>query len=149
MRMRKRRLRLSAVRRKKMSTATNLVSARTLTPDDAVDVLDEILEAQNQSYVLGLRLKLPLHVVDAIFSRYLESDKRLLHIIIEFSKQVEPRPTWRVIVDALRTPAVNMPQLARRVEETYLPCRPLQRADVFPETGIIFFIYTISKTWSD
>ena len=68
MRTRTRRLRLSA-QEDIMSTATNLVSARTLTPDDAVDVLDEILEAQNQSYVLGLRLKLPLHVVDAIFSR--------------------------------------------------------------------------------
>ena len=89
---------------------------------------------------LGLRLKLPLHVVDAIFSRHVESDKCLLHITNAFLKQVEPRPTWRVIVDALRTPAVNMPQLARRVEETYFPCHLLQR-DIFPETGIILYLH--------
>ena len=92
-----------------------------LTPDDAVNVLEEILEAQNQSYVLGLKLKLPLHDVDAIHSTNLQPRDRLLQVLIEFTKQVDPRPTWRAIVAALRSPAVNLPQLAMKVEAAHFP----------------------------
>ena len=41
----------------------NTSEGDTLTPDDAVDVLEELLPAQNKSYELGLKLKLPQHVV--------------------------------------------------------------------------------------
>ena len=94
-----------------------------LTPDDAVNVLEEILEAQKQSYVLGLKLEVPLHVVDSIYDKYWEPRDRLLHILIEFTKQVDPRPTWpwRAIVDALKSPAINLPRLAIRVEVEHLP----------------------------
>ena len=92
-----------------------------LTPDDAVNVLEEILEAQNQSYVLGLKLKLPLHVLDGLYDKYWEPRDRLLHILIQFTKQVDLRPTWRAIVDALKSPAINLPRLAIRVEVAHLP----------------------------
>ena len=92
-----------------------------LTPDEAVNILEEILEAQNHSYALGLKLKLPLHVVDAICENYSQPRDRLLHVLIEFTKQEEPRPTWRAIVDALRSPAVNLHQLAMTVEAANLP----------------------------
>ena len=88
----------------------------TLTPDDAVDVLEELLPAQNKSYELGLKLKLPQHEVDSIHSTYSKPRSRLLHVLIEFTNQTEPRPTWRVIVEALRSPAINLSALARRVE---------------------------------
>ena len=87
--------------------------------DEAVDILEEILEAQNVSYVLGLKLKLPQHVVEAIHSTHLRPRERLLHVLIEFTRLAEPRPTWRVIVDALRTPAVNLPRLADKVEAAH------------------------------
>ena len=92
-----------------------------LTPDDAIDILDELLVAQNQSYELGLRLKIPQHEVEGIHSTYSKPRSRLLQVLIEFTKQVEPRPTWMVIIDALRSPAVNLPHLARRVEEAHFP----------------------------
>ena len=93
----------------------------TLTPDDAVDVMQEQLPAQNQSYMLAVKLNLPLNTVDAIHSMYLEPRDRLLHVLIEFIKQTEPRPTWSVIVDALRDPVVNLSHLAERVEAAHLP----------------------------
>ena len=37
-----------------------------VTPDDVVQVLQELLPAQNQSYALGLQLKLPRSVVDTL-----------------------------------------------------------------------------------
>ena len=60
-----------------------------LTPDDAVNVLEEILEAQSQSYVLGLKLKLPLHVVEDICDNHSQPRDRLLQILTAFLQQVD------------------------------------------------------------
>ena len=86
-----------------------------------MDVLEELLPAQNKSYELGLKLKLPQHVVEGIHSKDLPPDKYLLKILIKFLHQVEPRPTWRVIVQALRSPVVDLPALAKAVEEDHFP----------------------------
>ena len=93
----------------------------TLTQGDAVSVLDEIVEAQNDAYVIGLQLKLPVHEVKSIHSMYTHPRDRLLHVLIEFSKQIEPRPTWRAIVDALKSPSVDLTQLAERIEAAHCP----------------------------
>ena len=93
----------------------------TLTPDDAVDVLEELLPAQNKSYEIGLKLKLPQYVVEAIHSKELPPDKYLLKVLIKFLQQAEPKPTWSVILEALKSPAVDLPVLARAVEAAHLP----------------------------
>ena len=98
------------------STATG---DETLTSDDAASVQDEIIEAQNDSFVIGLKLNLPEYEVKSIHSMYTHPRDRLLHILLEFTKQIEPRPTWRVIVDALKSPAVNLTQLAKRMEDKH------------------------------
>ena len=92
-----------------------------LTPNDAVQVLEELLPAQNQSYELGLKLKLPPHEVESIDSTYSKPRQRLLRIIMLFLNQVDPQPTWGVVVDALKSPVVNLPQLAREVETAHFP----------------------------
>ena len=92
-----------------------------LTPNDAIKVLEELLPAQNQSFELGLRLNLEPHQVEGIHSTYSEPAKRLLRVVMLFLNQVEPRPTWRVIVEALKSPAVNLPQLAMAVEAAHFP----------------------------
>ena len=113
---------------------------KTLTPDDAVKIFEELLPAQNKSYVLGLKLKLQQYKVEAIHSRYQNPQDRLLHVIIAFLRQMEPRPTWRVIVKALRSRAINLPDLARRVEAAHFPDPtdipdPTATRDVVPETA--------------
>ena len=69
--------------------------------------------------MLGLVLNLPVREVEAIFTKYSDPRDRLVHIIIAFLGQEEPRPTWRVIVGALRRPIVNLTALARRVEAAH------------------------------
>ena len=90
------------------------------------------MPAQNKSYVLGLKLKLSQHVVEAIHKE-LPSDECLLQILIKFLQQAEPRPTWRVIVDALKSPVVGLTALARRVEAAHFPDSTATH-DVVPET---------------
>ena len=97
---------------------------KTLTTDDAVDVTEKLLPAQNESYMLGLKLKVPEHEVKAIHSRYSEPRYHLLHVITKFLKQAEPRPTWRVIVEALRSPLVEQSALAKDIELYFLIVAP-------------------------
>ena len=92
-----------------------------LTDKDAITVYEELLPAQNKSYELGLKLKLPEYVVEGIQKSFSDPQTRLLHVLKEFRNQMEPRPTWRIIVGALRSPAVNLPQLASEVEATHFP----------------------------
>ena len=96
-------------------------------------VLEELLPAQSQSFILGLMLGLPSHTLDVIQYTYHNPRDRLLQVIIEFLKQEQPRPTWRVIVAALRSPAVNLARLAMRVEAAHFP-DPTSTRDVVPET---------------
>ena len=92
-----------------------------LTDTDAIVVLEELLPAQNKSYELGLKLKLPDYVVEGIHKSFSDPQERLLQVLMEVRKQMEPKPTWRVIVDALRSPAVNLLQLACEVEAAHFP----------------------------
>ena len=92
-----------------------------MTPDDVADMLDELLEVQNKSHIFGLKLKLPVHVVDSwiIHSSNIQPEDQLLEVLRTFTKQTDPRPTWKVIKDALESPAVNLPQLAEKVERAH------------------------------
>ena len=110
------------------------MSPPVLTPDDAGMVLNELFEARNQSYVLGLALKLPLDKVEAIHSQYQNPGECFIRVIIAFLEQAEPRPTWRAIVEALRSRAINLPDVARRVEAAHFP-DPTATRDVVPETA--------------
>ena len=93
----------------------------TLTPEDVNDIQEELLPAQSQSYVFGLKLGLPTDVLDFIHSKYTEPRECLLQVLLEFTKQTEPRPTWRVIVNALKSSAVGLYELADVVETAHFP----------------------------
>ena len=104
----------------------------TLKSDDVSEILDELVEAQNHSKVLGVKL-LPPHEVEAIHRQYQDPKECLLQILLAFTRQIQPRPTWRVIVEALRSPSVNLPSLAARVEAAHFP-DPTSTHDAVPET---------------
>ena len=104
-----------------------------LEPDDVMGVLEELLPAQNKSFDLGVKLKLPLYEVEAIHGKAQSSQDHLRDVLVKFLRQAKPRPTWRVIVDALRSPAVNLPRLADKVEKAHFP-HPTRTRDVPHET---------------
>ena len=70
--------------------------------------------------------------VEAIQATYQQPKDRLYHIILAFLRQAEPRPTWRVIVDALKSPMVGLTALARTVETAHIP-DPTSTRDVVTE----------------
>ena len=90
-----------------------------LTESDAVFILEELTEAQNHAQLLGLVLNIMPAEVEAISKMYQDPKERLYHIILAFLRQVEPPPTWRAIVNALKSPVVNLTALAKRVEAAH------------------------------
>ena len=109
-----------------------------------MDIYEEILPAQNVSYKLGLKLKLPEHEVESIRKTKSDPSDQLLAVILKFLKETDPRPTWRVIVNALRSPAVNQLELASKVEAAHFP-DPTSTRDVPPETSVATGV-VINKT---
>ena len=102
--------------------------------DDACDILDELIEAKNCYRILGLKLELPLYEVDAIRSTHTSPTDHLLDVITAFLKNHD-RPTWRIILNALRTPSVNLPHLARKLMMSKFP-KPASAPDFLAEATI-------------
>ena len=44
-----------------------------------------------------------------------------IEVLSDYTRQEEPPPTWRAIVNALRSPIVNLIALAKRVEAAHFP----------------------------
>ena len=95
-----------------------------LDDQDVAQVVREIHAVQIKSETLGRVLKLPKVTVDSIHQEYSKPQDRLFHVIDEFVKQVEPSPTWRVIVDALRDQLIYQPRLALEIERKFCPLTP-------------------------
>ena len=114
----------------KVNTRMHLTSSLLLydvnsAPSNVITILEKLLPAQTKSYELGLKLNLPDFVVKGIHDTYSDPQTHLLHVLMEFWNQVEPKDTWRVIVDALRSPVIRLPQLASELEVAYIP-QPVQ-----------------------
>ena len=90
-----------------------------LTEDDLATILNEIQEARARAYYVGLNLKLPTDLLDSIMSQYSDHLDRLLHVLKEFLRRVEPRPTWSAVVNALQSPSVGLLKLAEKIEKKY------------------------------
>ena len=103
---------------------TEMFKDRTLNQEDVPNVVGEILEVQTKSKTFGRVLKLPKATVDSIYQKYSDPQDRLFAVLDEFVKQVEPPPTWRVIVAALRHPLIGQHRLAQEIESKYCPRPP-------------------------
>ena len=95
-----------------------------LTRYDVVEIVVELLPVQTKSMLLGRLVGLPTATIDVILDQNKNDlEKQLFWIIEEFVKQTEPRPTWRVILNALRNPLLRKDHLAREIEGKLFPTR--------------------------
>ena len=95
-----------------------------MSQEDVPDVVCEILDVRTKSDLFGRVLKLPAATVESIHQQYGDPKDRLFHIIDDLVKQVEPPPTWRVILEALRNRLIGHCRLAQEIESKYCPRPP-------------------------
>ena len=84
--------------------------------------------------------------LEAISKMYQDPKERLYQIILAFLRQEEPPPTWRAIVNALRSPIVNLTALAKRVEAAHFPDPTASRDP--PTTSGNFFIDVLNTQFT-
>ena len=83
-----------------------------------------LLPMQTKSEMFGRLLKLPTETVDSIIlQRSTDLKNQLFSIIEEFVRQIDPQPTWRVILNALRSPLLKEDRLAMKIENQLFTTR--------------------------
>ena len=87
---------------------------------DLKAVVKALLPISNKWYDLGLEFDICADTLDNIKTSHQDNVERLRECLKIFLKQVDPAPTWKVIVEALSEPTIGNPQLARQLEEQYL-----------------------------
>ena len=95
----------------------SLIFSASLSLDDLGDVLEETLTSSTKWYEIGLRLKVPVDKLDSIRSQFSDSKGFLCEMLKEWLKgAARSRPTWRALVEALRSQTVGEPKLADQLE---------------------------------
>ena len=87
--------------------------------EDLSDVQEELYVARTKWYKVGLRLKVPVDILDCIRKEFDDAGDQLCEAIKNWLKRVGVEPTWRALVDALRSQSVGESQLADRLEAKY------------------------------
>ena len=87
-----------------------------LTIEDLRTVQSAVWEARPKWYNLGLQLDITVADLDAIKGRNLKNaDECLTELFHLWLRRVDPQPTWGAIEKALRSPTVNLSQLAAKI----------------------------------
>ena len=92
-----------------------------LSREDVAFIVEKIIGVQAKSELLGRRLKVQSYRVDSILQQYKDPQNQLFHIIDEFVRQVEPKPTWRTILEALGGPLIREASLAQEIQKNLFP----------------------------
>ena len=90
-----------------------------LSLEDLGDVQEELYVARTKWYKVGLRLKVPVDTLDCIKKESNDAGDQLCEAIKNWLKRVGVKPTWRALVDALRSQSVGESQLADHLEAKY------------------------------
>jgi len=86
--------------------------------DDLVAVQNAIHSCRTKWYDLGLQLKVPVDTLKTFEIDYQSSSDRLREVITTWLKNGE-NPTWRAIVEALRSPVIREANLAKKIHQEY------------------------------
>ena len=85
------------------------------------EVLRVLLDKAAKWYTIGLSLDMSPGELDTIKADCSGAEECLTKAIRKWHSNADPRPTWRALIDALKTRAVSESVLARQLEEKYFP----------------------------
>ena len=88
--------------------------------DDLVCVLEEILDVSADWYDLGLQLKVSIGTLRSIRAEFC-SPKHQLRETLNAWLTTGDNPSWKTLIDALRSRMVGASQLAATLETKYCP----------------------------
>ncbi len=90
-----------------------------LNEKDLIVVLKATRSGRNKWYNIGLKLGVESHTLDSIGDRFDDPTDCLREVIKQWLKGGSPQPTWRALVDALKSCVVGEEKLASELEAKY------------------------------
>jgi len=112
-------------------------SGNKLTSDDLGCVLEGVLDAAAQWYNLGLKLKVRTGRLNSIRTEFSTPEVQLREMLNAWLTTGD-NPSWKTLIDALRSPLVGASQLAAVLEAEYCPIeRTESDRDGYSETNIL------------
>ena len=91
-----------------------------LSIDDLKVLQENLFVVSHKWYAIGLQLLLNADTLDNIISNCGSSPRDcLLEVLKKWLRRVNPYPTWKAIVDALKSAAVGEQMLAEQLERLY------------------------------
>ena len=101
-----------------------------LTIDDLQTVTQELLPVAQHWEAIGVALCLHLDEDEMkTFPKRGSVEDHLSEMLKWWLNRVSPQPSWRSIIDALRSPAVGENKFAQNLELKYCVATPLQPGD--------------------
>ena len=88
---------------------------------DLSTVRNEIHDVRTKWYDIGVELKVKISTLKSIEARYGDAKDCLREVITEWLK-ANDHPTWKSLVDALKTRVIDEPKLAAELEAKYCSC---------------------------
>ena len=89
---------------------------------DLRTVRNEIHDARTKWYDIGIELKVDVSTLKNIESTYTDSKDCLREVLTGWLKAVDPKPTWKALVDALNTRVVDEHKLAADLDAKFCSC---------------------------
>ena len=81
----------------------------------------ELYEARVKWYHIGIELELATSTLKCIKSMCDSPAECLVEMLDTWLKQVDPKPSWRLLINALEQPPVGEKQLADKLKQKYYP----------------------------
>ena len=90
--------------------------------DDLSVVLEELFAIRSHWNPMGLKLGLKVDTLDAIKQQCCGDPRDCFQEMLKnYLKKTNPLPSWRSLIEALKSPTVDQPQLAKKLEKQYCP----------------------------
>ena len=91
-------------------------------PPELRVLVNELVDVRRKWYDIGIQLNIPDEILDDINSACKDNYSLALRRLMQYwLRQIEPRATWADLVEALRARAVNEQDLAKNLEERFVP----------------------------
>ena len=104
-------------------------------------VRKELFDARAKWYDIGIELDIPTSTLKSIKSMYNSPADCLVDMLDTWLKQIDPKPSWKVLINALEQPTVAEKQLAKRLRHKYYPSKKGMIACVYimiPDLALIY-----------
>ena len=123
--------------------------------DDLVCVMEEILDVSADWYDLGLQLKVRTGTLDGIRTEF-NVPKHQLREMLKAWLNTGDNPSWKTLIDALRSRMVGASQLAAALETKYCPVERTEsgigghsETDILPSSSVSEKVQCMSTRGSE